>query len=89
MNRYGNTKPTTEPALHRKDCMEYAFAFCLSFTMSPTSILNGCMAMLMLVSSSISANSPKMSAVPTDIPNEPAFGSSAITATANAAPTKR
>ena len=57
--------------------------------MSPTSILNGCMAMLMLVSRSISDISPKMRAVLTAIPNEPELGNRHITATATAAPAKR
>ena len=66
--------------------MEYAFAFCFSFTMSPTSILNGCIAMLMLVSRNISAKRPKIMAVETAMPKEPALGSRHITSTAAAAP---
>ena len=58
--------------------------------MSPTSILNGCMAMLMLVSSSTNAMTPKMRTVLTDcMPNEPELGSRHMTATATAAPTNR
>ena len=45
--------------------------------------------MLMLVSRSIRAKSPKIRAVLTAIPNEPALGNRHITATANAAPMKR
>ena len=69
--------------------MLYASPFCSSFTLSPTSILNGCMAMLMLVSSSMSDTAPKIMAVDTAIPNDPALGSRHITATAMIAPTKR
>jgi hypothetical protein len=55
--------------------------------MSPTSILNGCMAMLMLVSRSIRAMTPKMRTVVTDcMPSDPELGSRHITATATAAP---
>ena len=57
--------------------------------MSPTSILNGCMAMLMLVSRNISESSPKTMAVDTAMPSDPAFGSRHITRTATAAPMKR
>ena len=54
--------------------------------MSPTSILNGCMAMLMLVSRNIRAQSPKIIAVLTAMPNEPELGSRHMTRTAIAAP---
>ena len=57
--------------------------------MSPTSILKGCMAMLMLVSRNIRAKSPTIIAMLTVSPSEPALGSRHITATAQAAPTKR
>ena len=59
-----------------------------SFTISPTSILNGCIAMLMLVSRNISAIRPKSIAPLTVSPSEPAFGSRHITRTAIVAPTK-
>ena len=77
--------------------MEYAFFFCSSLTMSPTSILNGCIAMLMEVSRSMSITSPK-SITAVIVPQirvvlsrcrEPAFGNRHITATATAAPRKR
>ena len=57
--------------------------------MSPTSILNGCMAMLMLVSRNMREMRPKVMAVLTAMPNDPALGSRHITATATAEPTKR
>ena len=57
--------------------------------MSPTSILNGCMAMLMLVSRNISDISPNVMAVLTAMPNEPALGNRHITTTATADPTNR
>ena len=57
--------------------------------MSPTSILNGCIAMLMLVSRNISETRPNTMAALTAMPNEPALGSRHITATATDAPTKR
>ena len=57
--------------------------------MSPTSILNGCIAMLMDVSRNIRAISPNIIAAPTVNPNEPELGRMHITATAIAAPMKR
>ena len=57
--------------------------------MSPTSILKGCMAMLMLVSRNMSAVRPKIMAIPAVMPNEPALGRRHITSTATVAPTKR
>ena len=45
--------------------MLYASPFCSSLTLSPTSILNGCIAMLMLVSRSIRETAPKIMAVET------------------------
>ena len=57
--------------------------------MSPTIILNGCIAMLREVSSNIRATSPKMSAMLTLIPNEPALGNRHITMTASVAPMNR
>ena len=57
--------------------------------MSPTIILNGCIAMFSEVSSNIRAKSPKISAILTVIPSEPAFGSRHMTITASKAPTKR
>ena len=85
----GNTKPTTEPALQRNDWMLYALAFCDSFTMSPTNILKGCIAMLILVSRSISMSSPKIIAAENVSPKEPAFGNRHITSTATVAPMNR
>ena len=57
--------------------------------MSPTSILKGCMAILMLVSRNISAVRPKIMAILAFIPKEPALGNRHITSTAIVAPTKR
>ena len=57
--------------------------------MSPTSILKGCMAMLMLVSRNISDTKPKPMAAETVSPSEPALGNRHITSTARAAPMKR
>lgn len=57
--------------------------------MSPTSILKGCMAMLIEVSRNISDTSPKVIAVPTAMPKLPALGSRHITSTAISEPTKR
>ena len=75
--------------MHRKLCIEYARAFCFSLTMSPTSILNGCIAMLILVSRNINDTSPNTMAVDTAIPNDPALGSRHITITATSAPMNR
>ena len=61
-------------------------AFCRSFTMSPTSILKGCMAMLMDVSRNMSMTSPKIIAIDAVMPNEPEWGNRHITSTATAAP---
>ena len=57
--------------------------------MSPTSILKGCMAMLIDVSSSMSISSPKIITDEMPSPSEPLLGNRHITATATAAPTKR
>ena len=57
--------------------------------MSPTIILNGCMAMLMLVSSSMSMMRPNIMTCDMARPSEPALGSRHITATATRAPTNR
>lgn len=57
--------------------------------MSPTSILKGCIAILMEVSRNINATSPKIMAVPTAIPKLPALGSRHITHTASSEPAKR
>ena len=57
--------------------------------MSPTSILKGCMAMLMEVSSSIRATSPMMIAELTARPKLPALGRRHITITAIPAPAMR
>ena len=57
--------------------------------MSPTIILKGCMATLMLVSSNISEMRPNTMAAPTDMPKLPALGNMHITSTATVAPTKR
>ena len=54
--------------------------------MSPTSILNGCIAILMLVSRNIRATNPKTIAPLTVKPNDPAFGSRHMTSTAAVAP---
>ena len=54
--------------------------------MSPTSILKGCMAMLMLVSRNINATRPNIMAVLTAMPKEPALGNKHITSTATVAP---
>ena len=57
--------------------------------MSPTSILNGCIAMLMLVSRNMREMRPNVMAVLTAMPKEPALGNRHITATATAEPMKR
>ena len=57
--------------------------------MSPTSILKGCIAILIEVSRNINATSPKIMAVPTAIPKLPALGSRHITHTASSEPAKR
>ena len=57
--------------------------------MSPTSILNGCMAILMLVSRNINVTRPKTMAAETAMPKLPALGRRHMTSTATAAPTKR
>ena len=57
--------------------------------MSPTNILNGCMAMLMLVSRNIKAISPKIMAALMVSPRDPELGNRHITSTATAAPTNR
>ena len=57
--------------------------------MSPTIILNGCMATLMEVSRNMSENNPKIMAAATDMPKLPALGSRHITSTAMMAPTNR
>ena len=57
--------------------------------MSPTSILNGCIAMLIDVSRNISAMNPKVIAPAIVNPNEPALGSRHITMIATAAPSSR
>ena len=54
--------------------------------MSPTSILKGCMAMLILVSRNINATRPNIMAVLTAMPKEPALGNRHITSTATVAP---
>ena len=54
--------------------------------MSPTNILNGCMAILILVSRNISAQRPNTIAVLTAMPKEPELGNRHITSTAIAAP---
>jgi hypothetical protein len=55
--------------------MLYALVFCFSFTRSPTIILKGCIAMLMLVSRNMRAIKPNTIAPLTAKPNEPALGS--------------
>jgi hypothetical protein len=69
--------------------MEYARPFCFSFTISPTSILKGCIAILMLVSRNMREINPKIMAVLTAIPKLPALGSMHMTRTATVAPMKR
>ena len=67
--------------------MLYALVFCFSFTRSPTIILKGCIAMLMLVSRNMRAIKPNTIAPLTANPNDPALGSKHITSTATNAPT--
>lgn len=57
--------------------------------MSPTIILNGCMAMLMDVSRNIRAKRPNIMAVPTLMPKLPALGRRHITSTAMSEPMNR
>lgn len=64
-------------------------SFCFSFTMSPTIILKGCMAILMEVSRNISDTSPKIMAVLTAMPKLPALGSRHMTSTATNEPINR
>ena len=57
--------------------------------MSPTIILNGCIAILMEVSRNISDTRPKIMAVLTAIPKLPALGSRHMTSTATSEPMNR
>ncbi len=81
--------------MHRSDWIEYACAFCSSLTMSPTIILNGCMATLIEVSRNMSENSPNhMAPLSPRISLEekfrlPAFGRKIITRTEIRAPIRR
>ena len=61
----------------------------ISLMFLDTSILNGCIAMLMLVSRNIREIRPNTIAVLTAMPNDPALGSRHITATATAEPMNR
>jgi hypothetical protein len=75
--------------LQRNDCIEYAKPFCFSLTKSPTSILNGCIAILIDVSRNISIINPKSIADDTLKPKDPALGRKHITIIATKAPTNK
>ena len=89
VKKNGNRYPTRLPALHRKLWMEYARPFCFSLTMSPTSILNGCMAIFIDVSKNISDITPNIMALLNVKWKLPAFGSRHMTITAINAPKNR
>ena len=95
VKKMGKMYPTSDPALHSADWMAYAVPFCSSFTMSPTIILKGCMAMLMDVSRNMRLKSPNHMAALSPRKSDwvkvklPALGRRSITATAMSAPTNR
>ena len=80
---------STDPVLDKKLWIEYAYDFWSSLTMSPTTILKGCIATLELKSMNKIVIAPNHKPAVVEKPKLPELGNKNITITDTRAPTNR